>query len=57
MKFMLLNGCSDVPDLRDLLHRIDEAFLRKAHPLDTCASDDEVRVGLGDMIPHAHRCG
>lgn len=30
----------------------DEAFLRDAHIVDPYTSDGEVRVGLGDVIPH-----
>lgn len=39
-------------DLRHLLERHDEAFLRDLDILDTHASDGEVRVWFGDVIPH-----
>jgi len=39
-------------DLRHLLERHDEAFLRDANILDPYTSDGEVRVGLGNVIPH-----
>ena len=39
-------------DLSDLLEGHDEAFLRDSHIVDPYTSDGEVRVGLGDVIPH-----
>lgn len=39
-------------NLGDLLEGHDEAFLRDAHIFDPYACDGEVRVGLGDVIPH-----
>ena len=39
-------------DLRHLLERHDEAFLRDSDIVDPYTSNGEVRVGLGDVIPH-----
>lgn len=43
-----------VPDFGDFLEGIHKGFLRDPDLVDTCAGDGQVRVGLGDMVPHSH---
>ena len=45
-----VEGCDR--DLRHLLERHDEAFLRDSDIVDAHTSNGEVRVGFGDVIPH-----
>ena len=39
-------------DLRHLLERHDEAFLRDSDIVDPYTGDGEVRIGFGNVIPH-----
>jgi len=43
-------------DLRHLLERHNEAFLRNSHIVDPYTSYGEVRVGFGNVIPHCVQC-